>query len=241
MKLRSHQQRQWDHLALNDPFWGILADPAKRHGRWDPDEFFATGQAEIAAVMHDIEDLGYPRARKRALDFGCGTGRATQALADWFDHVTGVDISPSMLDLARKYNRAGARCVYTLNVDGDLHGFDANHFDFIYSRLVLQHLRPRQSRQYVREFLRVLRPSGLLLFQLPSRRRYRSVLHRLGSRWFFEAARRVLHLRGVVEMHGIFRDTIVRDLQDSGGRLLDVRSDESAGPKWESYLYAVTK
>jgi len=240
MKLRSHH-KQWDHLALNDPFWGILADPSKRHGRWDPDEFFARGRSEIAAVMHDIENLGYPRSRNRALDFGCGAGRATQALTDWFDHVTGVDISSSMLDLAQKYNRAGARCVYTLTAHDGLHSFDADHFDFVYSRLVLQHMSPREARRYVREFLRVLRPSGLLLFQLPSRRTYRSVLHRLASRLYFVATRRILHLHGVVEMHGVLRDTIVGDIENSGGRLLRVSSDGSAGHEWESFLYAVTK
>jgi len=63
-----------------------------------------------------------------------------------------------MLDLARKYNRP-VRVAYTPSTPMATFAFNANHFDFIYSRLVLQHLRPRQTRQYVREFLRVLRPS----------------------------------------------------------------------------------
>src|SRR5438270_11402670 len=99
MKLQS-QQKHWNRLATNDPFWAILSDPGKRHGGWNPDEFFAIGRNDIASLMRVTERLGYPVARGQALDFGCGVGRITQALAGWFDHGTGVDVSCVMLDLA---------------------------------------------------------------------------------------------------------------------------------------------
>jgi SAM-dependent methyltransferase len=238
MKLRS-QQRLWNRLARDDPFWAILANPDKQNGGWEPEEFFATGRDEITAVMRDIEGLGYPAARRRALDFGCGAGRATQALAAWFDHVTGVDISPAMLDVARAHNRAGARCDYVLNADDDLRGFDDASFDFIYSRIVLQHLPPRHARRYIREFLRILRPSGLLLFQLPSRRRGSSSRALAYAAYLLLA--RILRAPLAVEMHGIPREIIVGDVEQCGGRILRAQSDESAGPEWESYLYAVTR
>jgi len=40
--------------------------------------------------------------------------------------------------------------------------------DFVYSRLVLQHIHPRYVRQYLAEFVRVLRNDGVLVFQLPT-------------------------------------------------------------------------
>ena len=41
--------------------------------------------------------------------------------------------------------------------------------DFIYSRIVLQHVNSRYAvRSYLSEFARVLAPGGLLVFQLPS-------------------------------------------------------------------------
>jgi SAM-dependent methyltransferase len=240
MKLRA-QQKQWNRLARHDPLWAILARPGKRNRRWDPEEFFATGRDEIEAVMRGIEGLGCPAARGRALDFGCGIGRNTQALATWFDHVTGVDISPAMLDLAQKHNRAPERCAYVLNADDDLRAFPDATFDFIYSRLVLQHLPLRQARRYVREFLRILRPAGLLLFQLPSRRRPRPAWQVLASRAYRLVAGKILRVSRVVEMNGVPREIITRDVEESGGRILDVKTDESAGPTWESYLYAATK
>jgi SAM-dependent methyltransferase len=240
MKLRS-QQKQWNQLALADPFWAILARPEKRHGRWDPDEFFATGREEIAAVMRETKALGYPAARGRALDFGCGAGRGSQALTGWFDHVTGVDISPAMLELARNYNRAGERCLYVLNTSDDLRQFGDNQFDFVYSRIVLQHVPPRQARRYIREFLRILTPAGLAVFQVPSHRRYRFAVHRLAARACAVVARRALRIRTAVEMYGVPRELIASDVEAGGARILDVGNDESAGPQWQSFVYAVTK
>ena len=179
MKLRA-QQKQWNHLAREDPYWAILTDPGKRGGQWDPERFFATGRDEIDAAMRYAETLGLPAARARALDFGCGAGRLTQALALWFDHVTGVDISPAMIQLARRHNRHGDRCVYTWNAENHLRQFAGDSFDLVYSRIVLQHLPARHARDYVREFVRVLRPSGLALFQLPSRLASPSAWSRLG-------------------------------------------------------------
>src|SRR5215472_11999952 len=53
----------------------------------------------------------------RALDFGCGTGRSTRFLRDLGFEVSGVDISPAMLDQARSLDRAGD---YRLVGDGGL-------------------------------------------------------------------------------------------------------------------------
>lgn len=240
MKLRA-QQARWDHLAREDPFWAILSDPGKRHGKWDPDQFFASGREEIAAAMRYAETLGLPAARARALDFGCGVGRLTQALAGWFNSVTGVDISAVMIGLARQYNRVGERCVYAHNAAADLRPFADHSFDFIYSRIVLQHMAPRQARGYVREFVRVLRPSGLALFQLPSRLRSPSAWSRLGYRMRHFLRRVVLRDPNLLEMYGVPHKVLLDDLRQCGARLADAHRDESADEEWESWRYAVTK
>jgi SAM-dependent methyltransferase len=81
-----------------------------------------------------------------------------------------VDISESMLQLARQHNRYPGRCTYHLNAAPDLTLFEDGSFDFAYSTLVLQHMEPRYSTHYMRELVRVLAPSGLLVFQVPSQR-----------------------------------------------------------------------
>ncbi|HBB35125.1 MAG TPA: SAM-dependent methyltransferase [Cyanobacteria bacterium UBA8803] len=167
MKLK-RLQKNWDELGRRDPFWSILSDPTKKGNKWHPDEFFKTGEAEIAALLKSIESFGISLSYKRALDFGCGAGRLTQALSCYFDECYGVDIAPSMIELARKSNRHGNKCQYYLNEGSDLSLFKDNYFNLIYSNIVLQHISPEYSKNYIKEFLRVLNPGGLLAFQIPS-------------------------------------------------------------------------
>jgi SAM-dependent methyltransferase len=240
MRLRL-QRKQWDYFAAVDPFWAILTDSAKKNGGWTTDEFFATGRAEIRNAIAYAKRLGFPAARQRALDFGCGTGRATQALAEWFDQVIGVDVSPSMLDLARQHNRAGERCTYVLNAVDNLRQFEDNSFDLVYSRIVLQHLPPRIARRYVAEFVRILRPRGLALFQLTSSLCLPGVSRRVLYKLVLFAGRRILRQPDLMEMYGVPRNTVVRDLETAGARVIEVTPDNAAGPEWESFLYAITK
>jgi SAM-dependent methyltransferase len=73
-----------------------------------------------------------------------------------------------MIALARQHNQYGPRFQYTLNETDDLAQFPDAYFDFIYTARVLQHMQPEYSTRYLREFLRLLAPGGVLVFQLPS-------------------------------------------------------------------------
>jgi SAM-dependent methyltransferase len=163
-------RRHWERLARRDPYWAVLTAADKRGGRWELEEFFASGVAEIDAVLQRAADRHVGPRRGRALDFGCGAGRLTQALAARFERCDGVDVAEAMVQLARQQNRLGARCAYHVNAAPDLSLFGDAVFDFIYTTLVLQHMVPALSTGYIREFVRVLKPGGLLVFQLPSSR-----------------------------------------------------------------------
>jgi SAM-dependent methyltransferase len=163
-------RRHWDRLGRQDPLRAVLTDTEKRHGGWDVDQFFRAGTDELSAILERARQLGIEVPRRRALDFGCGVGRVTQAMADAFERCDGVDISASMLRVARRHNRDPSRCFYHLNVAHDLSIFPDASFTFVFSTLVLQHIAPRDSKRYIRELLRVLAPGGLLVFQLPSHR-----------------------------------------------------------------------
>lgn len=232
MKLRE-VQHYWDRQAHSDPMWAILTDPAKAGGRWNRDEFFATGIHEIGVFMQQAAAWGKPVARRSALDFGCGIGRLTQALAEHFDQVYGVDISPGMIDLARRHNRKAARVEYVSNSDTRLGEFANGSIDMIYSWITLQHVRPRYARLYIREFLRVLAPGGLLLFQYPSKPI--SLRSRLG-RW-----KALLSRPRPMYMNGMDREDVVALIERGGGRILEIRQDDESIPGYHSLCYAVTR
>jgi SAM-dependent methyltransferase len=164
-------RRFWDAHAERDPLWAVLSDPGKDKRTWDVRRFFQTGVNEVALILYELESHGIDVRPGRALDFGCGVGRITQALAPRFEQVVGVDVSPRMIETATALNRFPDRASYTANDAPHLGRFSDDTFDFIYTNLVLQHIVPDITVVYLREFLRILRPAGVLVFQLPSHKR----------------------------------------------------------------------
>ena len=232
-------QKHWNFLGRQDPLGAILARTENRDRPWEVDEFFQSGVVEIDEMLRYTESVQPLLEKKRALDFGCGVGRLTEALAMHFEHVSGVDISPAMIAHARKYHPEGGRSEYLVNETGNLRRFPDGQFDFIYSSITLQHMPARFAKQYIREFLRVLNPAGMLLFQLPSHRKGK--LARLGSlaQKIFDPVLDPISPR--VVMRGIDKQEVIRLLTAQGGEVLDIAADQSAGPEWESFRYLVKK
>jgi SAM-dependent methyltransferase len=159
----NESMRDWDSLAEKDALWAILTDASKANGKWDIAEFMATGDAEIETVMDHLATISCtPMTNGSALDFGCGVGRLTQSIATRFTSCIGVDISRQMIQRAVFLNRH-AHCQYVAHSDIKLPFADGS-FVFIYSNIVLQHLPRRLSMEYLREFVRVLAPDGVLVF-----------------------------------------------------------------------------
>jgi ubiquinone/menaquinone biosynthesis C-methylase UbiE len=231
------QAQDWNELAQLDPHWAILTSPGKRFGGWDSDEFFATGTAEADAFMRRVDELGAPRARGRALDFGCGLGRMTRALAAHFDECVGVDISDEMIRGAQEANADVDGVSFVVNRASDLRQFPDASFDLVYSVIVLQHVPDRAAiESYVREFCRVLRPGGLAVFTLPShipaifrlqwRRRLYQALRRIGVSAEFLYRR--LHLMPIAMSYVPERD-MTSLVDSSGGRMLTIDTQGAAG------------
>jgi SAM-dependent methyltransferase len=161
--------RSWEALGAADPMWAVLTDPAKRGGGWDPAAFLASGEHEIRTVFERLAGVGVNAAElSRALDFGCGAGRLTQALAWRCERADGVDIAASMLELAERLGPPG-NARFHQNTAADLALFADGSFDFVYSSIVLQHMNPGLGLGYIAEFVRVLAPGGVLVFQIPDR------------------------------------------------------------------------
>ncbi len=232
----------WERLARWNPTYAILTHPQRRESGWNLDEFFLTGEQEIAALMTYVERLAHRRHFRRALDFGCGLGRLTRPLAAYADSVVGIDISPTMV---RRASELGPppHVTFVHRERGDLRVFADASFDLICSRLVLQHMRPRRAKRYLVELMRVLEPGGALFFQLPARPRgalsaCRHWRHRTYQRIFILLS--VLSGRPQMEMHGIATDQVRSLLSCAGATAIDVR-DEGPEGHLNSFAYTVVK
>lgn len=163
-----HHRQDWETLARCDPLWAILSERGKKFGKWDEQEFFGTGASQVAHQLARAGELGHELRRERVLDFGCGVGRLAPSFSAVFLSYEGVDISEGMVDLARSFHASRANCTFSVVTDAGLARFSGGSFDFVSSLYVLQHLRERAMIvTSLRSLLRVLRPDGLLVFQLP--------------------------------------------------------------------------
>lgn len=225
--------KKWEVLAKSDPMWAILSDPDKMGNKWNAEEFFLTGRIEIETLMNYIESSFSISGRSWALDFGCGIGRLSLALAKYFDYVAGMDISDTMIRKAQQKATFNEKIIYVLNKSNNIL-FEDNKFDLIYSNIVLQHISKANALHYISEFIRVVRKDGLVVFQAPSR-----CLVEVGDK--FESPVKTSYGVVTIDMNMIPIQCIIDAVYGAGGKIIEIKSDKSAGPKFESFKYFVSK
>ncbi len=238
-----HLRRVWQTLGRDDPLWAVLSQADKRGRRWKPDEFLATGRAEIETQLHMVAARGFPAGHALALDFGCGAGRLTRALAPHFERVIGVDVSASMLDAARALNADVANVEFRENASSKLEGIAAASVDFVFSIMTLQHIPASLAEGYVDEFFRVLAPGGVASFHFvaePDETLRGKVFARVSNRWLNPLRRLAWRRQAVFEMHALDEARLMKSLDRHPHlRLLEALVDASAGPGWRGRRWYV--
>jgi SAM-dependent methyltransferase len=242
----ARNREEWDDLAVLDPYWATITDPSQKFGQGSLQAYLRTGEEEIDWVLAGAERLGHSELSGAALDFGCGLGRLTRALARTFDKCYGVDISPEMIRQSRELNRDKPACRFFVG-GPDLRPFPDASFDLIYSNVTLEHVPEREAIElYIREFVRTLKRGGLLVFQLPSGM---SLWRKIQPRRRLYAAlrgchvpRHLLYKLGLypIRMNFIPERAVKSLLESCGARVLEVAELYSGGTL-PSRMYFVTK
>lgn len=236
-------RRQWTRLGEINAFGAILSRASESTGAWDQAEFFQTGVVEIEGVVRTAERFS-PISFGTAVDFGCGVGRISQALAPHFERVVGIDVAESMIQLAGRFNQFPGRCQYLHNVTADLAVLGDGSVDLVYSNITLQHMIPSLAESYIREFFRVARSGAHVIFQLPSRPRS-IAWHWVKSLTPVALSNLLWRARtGSAEaMESYFMpEEKVRNLvEQSGGSVTFVESNQAGPPGWQSRKYFCTR
>jgi 2-polyprenyl-3-methyl-5-hydroxy-6-metoxy-1,4-benzoquinol methylase len=107
LEILLHRVRaQWRLLGERDPCWSVLGDDDFRIKNMDAPKvatFYETGREAAHLIELFKERTGVVLRQGICLELGCGVGRVTAHLAQLFDRVIAIDISPENLRLCEQH------------------------------------------------------------------------------------------------------------------------------------------
>ena len=151
----------WDQAARTNAAWYV--DTSLDFDHPDMERFFSTGRTIVSEAIDGspVEPAGHAKA----IEIGSGLGRVCLALADRFDQVVGIDISPEMVRRAGELV-SDPRVSFVVGDGATLSGIDDASTDLVLSFTVFQHIpRVEVIEHYLEEAGRVLRKGGVFVFQ----------------------------------------------------------------------------
>ena len=140
-------QQPWFRDWFNSPYYHQL--------------YFERNEMEAKAFIHRLLALLNPPPGSRMLDIGCGKGRHAQAIAEKGFDVTGIDISPAMIEEAGKLEKDNLHFyVHDMRLP-----FRINYFQYVFNFFTsfgyFNTLREHQDA--IRTMCAALKPGGCLV------------------------------------------------------------------------------
>jgi SAM-dependent methyltransferase len=145
----------FDRLAATAPEGGVA--------------LYALGSADLLAAATDevvarLGEWSLLGPDRRVLEIGCGMGRFVAALAPLVVHVTGLDLSPGMIERARERCAELPNVALGLSLGRDLRDVPDGDANLVLAADVFPYLvQAGVAEAHVAEAARVLRPRGHLL------------------------------------------------------------------------------
>jgi SAM-dependent methyltransferase len=233
-KLLARLSGQWKKLGESDPYWSVLTHDDFRLQGMDArrlEEFYATGRASADLIELFEKKTESTVRRGVCLELGCGVGRITARLAEKFDRVLAVDISPGNLNICRRYmDKLGIKNVETVLLESPGQLAELGAFDFFYSVIVLQHNPPPIQKSLLENVLKNVRYGGGCLFQTCGSLRGYS----------FSPEAYLQTKEDVMDIHCLPKPVVLRLLHENRLQVRDVEMDPWVGA-FGSYTYFATK
>jgi SAM-dependent methyltransferase len=224
--------RDWEQWGRQDPYFAVITHEKYRRRNLDPEAlraFFESGRGHVERVLGTCrERLDPDFAPRRALDFGCGTGRLLPALAASAGEVVGVDVSDAMLAEARRNCDARSLANVALFKSDDGLSQVPGRFDFIHCFIVFQHIPVARGIPLFARLLDRLEDGGIAAVQFTYAKR-RSRRWRLPG-WLDGLARKALGRRDpAMQMNPYPLGELVRLIQDAGAGAMHVEFTDHSG------------
>lgn len=131
---------------------------------WNKQASSFRGEISKETQQHIQRSTPYLTTSDDVLDFACGTGQSTRAIAPHVSHVLGIDISPDMIQYAEQDTPSSTNITYK-STTLEHENYDANTFDIIFA-LNIFHLVDNLS-DTINKLSHSLKPGGLLISNTP--------------------------------------------------------------------------
>lgn len=166
---RSATDKHWEQYGKAEPYFGVFTTDDYLNKNLTEEklaEFFRSGEVQIDFTVDEIKRHIDPDfAPRRCMDFGCGVGRLVIPLARRFESAVGVDVSPSMLEEAkRKCREANLENASFVESDDTLSRVTGK-FDFIHSYIVFHHIPVPRGMALMKRLIELMNPDGVAAIQ----------------------------------------------------------------------------
>ena len=158
------------HSTKDDPYWGqsltsvgvkTIDRTLNPNANWD--EILQSGREEVAFAL-DASKMKTGRTL-RLLDIGCGIGRLSYCLGEYFGEVVGVDIAEPMLIEAQSHNTSSNVTFRSMSLAAIEPGLNGA-YDTVFANEVFHYLDWKTLTRYSEDAFRLLRPNGEYVFQM---------------------------------------------------------------------------
>ena len=158
---------EWEQWGKIDPLYGVASWEGKdREGTdpWTDDAFYELGRSDWEDFLLHWQRYGVDDTS--CLEIGCGAGRITMHLANYFRTTYALDISPEMIAYAQRHIQDPS--VVFIVADGATIPLPNEATTAIFSTHVFQHFDAlSHATSYFTEISRVLTPGGTIMIHLP--------------------------------------------------------------------------
>jgi SAM-dependent methyltransferase len=190
---------------------GESGEKASHRSHW---ERFWSEKHEVADVYSNADRIVRNLAAvtdlagKCVLEIGAGTGRDSFPLVDRGARVVQLDYAEQSLRILKRLAEEYRKPVAIVGGDAFQLPFRDGTFDIVFHQGLLEHFRSERAEALLRENIRVLKPGGLLLVDVPQRYHLYTVAKRILialDLWFagWERSFSIRELDALIRRHGL--------------------------------------